>query len=434
MRRLLLATLLASLLPAAAQAADADVEALAAKVDARVQAWRRDIHQHPELGNRETRTARVVADHLKALGLEDIRTGVATTGVTAVLRGGKPGPRIALRADMDALPVTERNDLPFRSKATAQFRGETVGVMHACGHDAHTGILMGVAEALASMKAELPGEILFVFQPAEEGPPDGEEGGAEEMLRQGIFERFKPEAVFGLHVFSTLNAGQVGYRSGPTMAASDRFNIVVKGRQTHGSRPWGGVDPIVAAADVIGTAQTIVSRRQDLSRQPVVVSFGAIKGGIRYNIIPDEVELVGTIRTFDEGMRKAVFADLKNVAESVAHAHGATAVAQVPDTKGNPVTVNDPALSARVAPSLDKAVGRDNVVAMGLNMGAEDFSYYAREVPGFFFFVGATPRGKDAGTAPSNHSPEFWLDEEALKVGTRAMLQVALDYQRGAAP
>ena len=431
MRHSLLVAALLALLPCSALAADAQMEALATKVDGKVQAWRRDIHQHPELGNREVRTAKLVAEHLRALGFDDVRTGIATTGVTAVLRGGQPGPRIALRADMDALPVTERSDLPFASKATSTFRGEPVGVMHACGHDAHVGILLGVAEALASIKAELPGEILFVFQPAEEGPPDGEEGGAEEMLAQGIFDRFKPQAVFGLHVFSTLNAGQVGWRSGPAMAASDRFNIVVQGRQTHGSRPWGGVDPIVASADLIGTAQTIVSRRQDISRLPVVLSFGAIKGGIRYNIIPDAVELVGTIRTFDEGMRQAVFADLKNVAESVAKAHGATAVVKVPDTKGNPVTANDPALTARVVPSLRKAVGDANVVEMGLVMGAEDFSFYAREVPGFFFVVGATPRGQDAIKAPSNHSPEFFLDEEALKVGTRAMLQVVLDHQHG---
>ncbi|MGI8561909.1 MAG: amidohydrolase [Luteimonas sp.] len=408
-----------------------EVAAAAERLEPKVVAWRRDIHQHPELGNRETRTAKLVADHLRKLGLEDVRTGIATTGVTAVLRGGKPGPRIALRADMDALPVTERADLPFASKATTTFRGETTGVMHACGHDAHTSTLMGVAEALAAMKAELPGEVLFIFQPAEEGPPDGEEGGAEEMLAQGIFKDFKPDAVFGLHVFSTLNAGQLGYRSGPTMAASDRFNIVIQGRQTHGSRPWGGIDPIVAAADVIGTAQTIVSRRQNISKLPVVVSFGAIKGGIRYNIIPDSVELVGTIRTFDEGMRQAVFADLKNVAEKVAAAHGATAVAQVPDTKGNPVTVNDPALTARMVPSLERVAGADNVVAMDLTMGAEDFSFFAREVPGFFFFVGATPKGQDPATAPSNHSPEFFLDESALDLGLRAMLQVALDYLHG---
>jgi amidohydrolase len=408
-----------------------EVEAAAQRLQARVIDWRRDIHQHPELGNREVRTAQMVAEHLRALGLEQVRTGIATTGVTAILRGGRPGPRIALRADMDALPVTERTGLPFASKATTTFRGETTGVMHACGHDAHTATLMGVAEALAAIKAELPGEVLFIFQPAEEGPPDGEEGGAEEMLAQGIFRDFKPDAVFGLHVFSTLNAGQLGYRSGPTMAASDRFNIVVKGRQTHGSRPWGGIDPIVAAADIVGSAQTVVSRRQNISRLPVVLSFGAIKGGIRYNIIPDQVELVGTIRTFDEDMRQAVFADLRNVAEHVAAAHGATAEAQVPDTKGNPVTVNDPQLTARMVPSLERVAGADKVVAMDLTMGAEDFSFYAREVPGFFFFVGATPRGQDPLKAPSNHSPEFMLDESALDLGFRAMLQVALDYLHG---
>lgn len=414
----------------AADTARPEVVAQAAGLQSKVLAWRRDFHQNPELGNREVRTSKAVADHLRRLGLE-VRTGIATTGVVAVLKGGRPGPRIAIRADMDALPVTERNDLPFASKAKSTFRGETVGVMHACGHDAHTSILMGVAEALAAMKADLPGEVLFVFQPAEEGPPDGEEGGADEMLRQGIFRDFKPEAVFGLHVFSTLNAGQIGWRSGPAMAASDRFNIVIKGRQTHGSRPWGGIDPIVAAADVIGSAQTIVSRRQNISKLPVVVTFGAIKGGIRYNIIPDEVELIGTIRTFDEGMRQAVFKDLQNVAEHVAAAHGATAVAKIPDTKGNPVTANDPALTARMVPSLRRAVGDANVVEMDLNMGAEDFSYYAREVPGFFFFVGATPQGRDPVKAPSNHSPEFFLDESALDIGLRSMLQVTLDYLHG---
>lgn len=431
-----IALALVALAPAALHAQDAqrpEVAAAGAALQDKVLAWRRDIHQHPELGNRETRTAALVADHLRALGLEP-KTGIATTGVTAVLKGGKPGPRIALRADMDALPVTEATGLPFASKATSTFRGETVGVMHACGHDAHTSILMGVAEALVKMRDELPGEVLFIFQPAEEGPPDGEEGGAEVMLAQGIFDDFRPEAVFGLHVFSTLNAGRIGVRSGPTMAASDRFNIVVKGRQTHGSRPWGGVDPIVAAADVIGTAQTVVSRRQDISRLPVVLSFGAIKGGVRFNIIPDQVELVGTIRTFDEGMREAVFTDLKNVAEKVAAAHGATVVANVPDTVGTPVTANDPALTARMRPSLRKVVGEGGLIDMPLTMGAEDFSYYAREVPGLFFFVGATPVGQDPAKAPSNHSPEFFLDESALDVGLRAMLQLSLDYLHGAAP
>jgi amidohydrolase len=432
----LLVSALAPLPAVHAQAQDAaaqrpEVVAAARNLQADVVAWRRDIHQHPELGNRETRTSKLVADHLRALGLTP-KTGIATTGVTALLKGGKPGPRIALRADMDALPVTEKTDVPFASKATTTFRGETTGVMHACGHDAHTSVLMGVAEALVAMKEELPGEVLFIFQPAEEGPPDGEEGGAEEMLAQGVFRDFKPDAIFGLHVFSTLQAGQIGVHAGPTMAASDRFNIVVRGRQTHGSRPWGGVDPIVAAADIIGTSQTIVSRRQNISRQPVVVSFGAIKGGIRYNIIPDQVELVGTIRTFDEGMRQAVFADLKNVAEHVATAHGAAAEAKVPDTKGNPVTVNDPALTARMLPSLEKVAGKGNVVDPGLTMGAEDFSFYAKEVPGLFFFIGATPKGQDPLKAPSNHSDKFFLDESALDLGLRAMLQVALDYLHGA--
>ncbi|HST46110.1 MAG TPA: amidohydrolase [Luteimonas sp.] len=404
-----------------------DAAAAARAITPKVTAWRRDIHQHPELGNRETRTAKLVADHLRKLGLQP-KTGIATTGVTAVLKGGRPGPRIALRADMDALPVTERVDVPFASKVTTTFRGETTGVMHACGHDAHTSVLMGVAEALVAMRDDLPGEVLFVFQPAEEGPPDGEDGGAEAMLAQGIFRDFKPDAVFGLHVFSTLQAGQIGVREGPLMAASDRFNIVVKGRQTHGSRPWGGVDPIVAAADLVGSAQTIVSRRQNISKQPVVVSFGAIKGGIRYNIIPDQVELVGTIRTFDADMRTAVFADLQNVATHVAAAHGATVDAKVPDARGNPVTVNDPALTARMRPSLEKAAGAGNVVDPGLTMGAEDFAFYAGQVPSMFFFVGATPAGQDPLKAPSNHSPEFFLDESALELGVRALLQITLDY------
>jgi amidohydrolase len=417
-------------LPVSGLSAAADIEAWAKPVDGKVLNWRRDIHQFPELGNREFRTSKLVAEHLKSLGLE-VKTGVAHTGVTAILKGGKPGPRIALRADMDALPVTESSGLPFESKQTTEFRGQKTGVMHACGHDSHTAILMGVAEAMAKHKADIAGEVLFIFQPAEEGPPDGETGGADQMLAEGIFKSFKPEAVFGLHVFSTLNAGQLGYRSGPLMAASDRFNIVVKGRQTHGSRPWGGIDPIVAAAEIVTSAQSIVSRRQNLTKQPIVVSFGAINGGIRYNIIPDSVELVGTIRTFDDGMRAQAFKDLANVAEHVAAAHGATVVAKIPDTVGNPVTVNDPALTARVLPSLKKVAGAE-VVEMTLTTGAEDFAYYAKEVPGFFFFVGSTPKGVDASTAPSNHSPQFFLDESALPLGTRALLQVSMDYLNGA--
>ena len=432
MRRLLLIPVLLAASTATAQDTTTQAAKLTDAVTQQVTTWRRDIHQHPELGNREFRTSKLVAAQLRALGME-VKTDIAHTGVVGILRGGKPGPRIALRADMDALPVTEQSDLPFASKATTDFRGEKVGVMHACGHDSHTAMLMGVATALASMKKDLPGEVMFVFQPAEEGPPDGETGGASAMLAEGLFRDFKPAAVFGLHVWSSLNAGQIGYRSGPAMAASDRFHIVVKGVQTHGSRPWGGVDPIVTAADLIATAQNIVSRRIDITRQPAVLTFGAIKGGIRYNIIPEEVDLIGTIRTFDPAMRQQIFDELKNVSEHVAAANGATVITQIPDTDGTPLMANDPALTARSLPSLQRAVGAANVVEMSLITGAEDFSHYSNQVPGFYFFVGATPPGQVAAKAPSNHSPKFFLDESALAVGTRAMLQVSLDYLNGGA-
>jgi len=407
-----------------------EVAAAATELRQLVTDWRRDFHQHPELSNREERTAKVVAEELRRMGLQP-QTGIAHHGVVAVIQGGKPGPRIALRADMDALPVAERTGLPYASKATVQYRGETVGVMHACGHDAHTGILLGVARALVAMKDDLPGEVMLIFQPAEEGPPPGEDGGAQMMLDEGIFDGFQPQAVFGLHVFSTVQAGQIAVRGGPLMAASDRFGIKVIGRQTHGSRPWGGIDPIVAAADVIGTAQTIVSRRTDVAKLPAVVTFGAIKGGIRYNIIPDEVEMVGTIRTFDAGMRDKIFADLRNVSEHVAAAHGARVEIRLPEGEGNPATINDPALTARMLPSLQAVVGAQNVFEPPLQMGSEDFSLYGQKAPAMFFFVGSTAPGLDPATAPSNHSPEFVLDETALDVGFRALLQVSLDYLHG---
>jgi len=425
---LLSALLLASpALAAAAPAERPEVTAAAARLQAQVVEWRRDFHQHPELSNREERTAAKVAEQLRAMGLKP-KTGIAHHGVVAIIKGGKPGPRIALRADMDALPVTEQTGLPFASKATSTYRGEPVGVMHACGHDAHTATLLGVADALVKMKANLPGEVMLIFQPSEEGAPAPEEGGASLMLKEGLFADFKPDAVFGLHVFSSVQAGQIAVRSGPLMAASDRFGIKVIGRQTHGSAPWNGVDPIVATADLVGTAQTIVSRRSNISRQPAVVSFGAIKGGIRYNIIPDEVEMVGTIRTFDEGMRQQIFADLRNVAEHTAAAHGAKAQTEIYEAEGNPATVNDPALTARMLPSLQAVVGEANVYEPPLQMGAEDFSLYAQQVPGMFFFVGATSEGIDPATAPANHSPKFLLDEKALDVGLRALLQVSLDF------
>lgn len=418
-------------LAAATPAERPEVTAAATRLNARVIDWRRDFHQHPELSNREERTAAKVAEQLRAMGLKP-KTGIAHHGVVAIIKGAKPGPRIALRADMDALPVTEQTGLPFASKATSTYRGETVGVMHACGHDAHTATLLGVADALVKMRENLPGEVMLIFQPAEEGAPPPEEGGAALMLKEGLFADFKPEAVFGLHVFSSVPAGQIAVRGGPLMAASDRFGIKVIGRQTHGSAPWNGVDPIVATADLVGTAQTIVSRRANLSKQPAVLTFGAIKGGIRYNIIPDEVEMVGTIRTFDEGMRQQIFADLRNVAEHTAAAHGAKAQTEIYESEGNPATVNDPALTARMLPSLRAVVGEANVYEPPLQMGAEDFSLYAKEVPGLFFFVGATGEGIDPATAPANHSPKFLLDEKALDVGLRALLQVSLDYLNGA--
>jgi amidohydrolase len=426
-RALVAALLLALALPAAAQQPDA--AALAGDVADEVLAWRRDIHEHPELGNRETRTAALVAKQLQSLGLE-VRTGVAHTGVVAVLKGGRPGPRIALRADMDALPVTERGNLPFASKARGTFNGQDVGVMHACGHDAHTAILLGVATALAKVRDTLPGEVVFVFQPSEEGPPEGETGGARQMLAEGLFAT-KPDAMLGLHVFSNVQAGKIAVRSGPEMAASDRFKITVRGKQTHGSRPWLGIDPVLAAAEIVTSAQSIVSRRTNIARLPAVVTFAAIHGGARYNIVPDEVEMIGTIRTFDETVRSAIHADLENVAEHVAAAHGATVVAQVPDQAGNPVLVNDPALTARLRPSLEKAAGPGNVYEPPLEMGAEDYALFAQQVPSMYFFVGATPVGKDPATAPSNHSPDFFLDESALELGTRAMLQATLDFLHG---
>ena len=305
--------------------------------------------------------------------------------------------------------------------------------MHACGHDAHTAILMGVADALVAMRKDLRGRVLLVFQPAEEGAPRGERGGAPLMLAEGVFTDFKPEAVFGLHVFSTLPAGTIGYRKGPFMAASDFFSVKVTGRQTHGSRPWGGVDPIVAGADVIGTLQSVVSRRTDVSALPAVVTIGSIHGGIRNNIIPDEVSMLGTLRTFDDAQRRRIIGDMRNVVESVARAHGAKGELDIGEEAGNPVTYNNPELTTRILPSLAAAAGPGKLVETTLIMGAEDFSYFARAVPGVFFFVGSTEPGVDPASAPSNHSPLFKLDESALDLGLRALLQLVLDYP-GSAP
>jgi len=396
---------------------------LAADVEAKVLDWRHDLHQHPELSNREFRTAKLVAEHLKSLGME-VHTGMAHTGVVALLKGGKPGPLIALRADMDALPVTEKVDLPFASKATDSYRGQSVGVMHACGHDTHVAMLLGVADSLARMRQDLAGEVMFVFQPAEEGAPAGEDGGAELLLKQGLFKERKPQAVFGMHVTSNLPVGTIGVRPGSAMASEDSFTIKIKGRQTHGSRPWNGVDPIVAAAQVINSVQTIVSRRVDVTKAPAVVSVGAINGGIRSNIIPDEVELIGTIRSFDQDMRAHIKTLLADTAASSAQALGASAETSI--EQGYPVLVNDPGLVSKMRPVLASVVGQDKLVEPGLITGAEDFAFYAQQTPGMFFFLGITPPGKDPALVASNHSPEFFVDESALKTGVEAMTSVAL--------
>lgn len=414
-----------------AHAQDATATDALQRLQPKIVEWRRDIHQHPELGNHEVRTAKLVADQLRALGLEP-RTGIATTGVIAILKGGKPGPRIAIRADMDALPVTEQTGLAFASKVSGDYRGQPVGVMHACGHDAHVAILLGVASALVAIKDELPGEVMFVFQPSEEGPPvAGEDFGASLMLKQGIFKDFKPDAVFGLHVWAGLAVGKIGYRSGPVMASADEWTLTVRGKQTHGSRPWDGVDPITIGAQILLGTQSIIARQVNIAATPVVLTAGQFQSGVRFNIIPDEAKLVGTLRTFDPRVREDVIARFRRTAEDFAHAGGGSAELQVANNA--PATINDPTLAQRLRPSLETAIGADNVTEMPLTTVAEDFSQYARQVPGFFFFVGSTAAGIDPATAPINHSPQFVLDEQSLQVGSRAMLQVALDYLHGQA-
>jgi amidohydrolase len=392
--------------------------------------WRRDLHQHPELSNHEVRTAKIVADELKKLGY-DVHAGIAHTGVVGILKGGKPGPKLAIRADMDGLPVTEQVDLPFASKAKGQYQGREVGIMHACGHDAHTAMLLGLAEIFAKMKKELPGEVMLIFQPAEEGNAPGEEGGAPLMVKEGVFKDFKPDAVFGMHVVSTLNVGTVGVRAGAAMAGSDSFRITVHGKQAHGATPWKGIDPIVTAAEIITMSQTIVSRQLDINKQPAVVTFGTFNGGQRFNIVPETAELAGTIRTFDDGMRQQIIDSLKTIAEHVAAANGATVETQIPSADSRtPVNYNDPALTGRVRVSLEKAFGKDKVIESERWTASEDFPYFGKSIPApsVYFFVGATPVGQDAIAAPTNHSPKFFLDEAALTIGTTAMLQASLDY------
>jgi amidohydrolase len=429
-RTLGLCTLLiaGSALPLAARA-----QTLSQEIDRRVEAvmpkvvaWRRDIHQHPELGFHETRTAQLVAAHLRQLGLE-VRTPVGRTGVVGVLRGGRPGPVVALRADMDALPVTELVDLPFKSIVRTQYDGQEVGVMHACGHDNHVAILMGVAEVLAGVRARLPGTVVFLFQPNEEGLP-GEPQGAVAMIEDGALADPAPQAVFGLHVWPEP-VGTIAYRAGPFMAASDPLAIVVRGRQTHGALPWGGVDPIVVAARIVLALQTIPSRQVDVTKGPVIVTVGSIQGGNRGNIIPDSVVMQGTVRTFDEGVRAQVKELIRRTVDEVAKSAGATAAASF--EPGLPVTINDTALTRRMLPTLVRVAGAANVRESGLNTPAEDFAFYQQRVPGMYFFLGIVPAGQDPATAPRNHSPHFFADEAALPVGVKALAHLAVDYLSG---
>lgn len=388
--------------------------------------WRRDFHQHPELGMQETRTSKIIADHLRALGME-VQVGVpgAATAVVGVLKGGKPGPVVALRADMDGLPVTEQVDLPFKSTAKAQWNGVETGVMHACGHDNHMAILLGAATALAGMKADLPGTVKFLFQPAEEGP-----GGAEPMVKAGVLKSPDVNAVFGLHVFP-FPAGHIVYRSGPLMASADEFTITITGRQTHGAVPWGGVDPIVIGAQIVTGFQSIVSRQVNIAEAPAVVTVGKFAGGNRSNIIPDTVELVGTIRAFDEGERTKIRQRVRDIAVKYAEASGATA--KVEFGLGYPVTKNDPALTERMVPTLKRVAGEAQVRVGALTGTAEDFSYFQQDVPGLFFFLGVTPPSQDASKAALNHSPLFFADETALPVGVRALTHLTIDYLFGGA-
>lgn len=402
------------------------IDQAAAAIEDQVIAWRRDIHQHPELGNREFRTAGIVADHLRSLGIE-VRTEVAHSGVVGVLKGTKPGKVVALRADMDALPVTEQTGLPFASKETTVYNGKETGVMHACGHDAHVAVLMGVAEILAGMRENLQGTVKFIFQPAEEGPPEDEDGGARMMVAEGALDDPRPEAIFGLHV-GPRDYKTIGYASGPLLSSSDRMRIRVVGRQTHGASPWRGIDPVVVAAQIIMGLQTIHSRQIDV-REPHVISVGMVQGGVRFNIIPDEVDLIGTVRTQSEDVRADVHERIVRTAQKIAESAGATA--EVSFSQPIPVTVNDPALTEKMLPTLERVAGAGNVQATAAVMGYEDFSYFAQEVPGLFFFLGTRAPDMPQSEAAPNHSPLFVVEESALILGVRALANLTVDFLAG---
>lgn len=385
--------------------------------------WRRDIHQNPELSNREFKTAEKIANHLKSLGIT-VQTNVAHTGVVGILKGKKPGKVVALRADIDALPVTERSDLPFKSNVTAEFLGEKVGVMHACGHDAHTAILMGVAEVLSKKKDKIKGTVKFIFQPAEEGPPPGEEGGATLMIKEGVLENPKVDVIFGLHIRSQIPAGVIRYKSGGAMAAAQSFTIKVKGKQTHGSQPWSGVDPILISAKIIDGLQTIISREVELTKEAAIITVGKIKSGIRFNIIPENAEMIGTIRTLDYAMKEKVNKRMYEMVPNIAKAYGGEATIEIKDATD--ITYNDPELVKQMLPALEKVAGTENVLSQKAVTIAEDFSYFQREVPGFFFFLGGMTPGNTESFP--HHTPDFLIDESGLLLGVKALTEMSIDY------
>lgn len=408
---------------ASAQPAGTQVDAAIAAVLPRMIAWRRDFHEHPELSYEEVRTARIVAQHLRGLRME-VRTGVAETGVVGVLRGARPGPVIALRADMDALPVTEEVDLPFASRVRATYNGQEVGVMHACGHDTHVAVLMAAAQVLAAQREQLAGTIIFVFQPSEEGAPPGGLGGARRMIAENAFGDLEPEAIYGLHAWPAAS-GTVTIAAGPFMAGSDRLTITVNGSQTHGAQPHRGVDPIVISSQIVNALQTIPSRQMDAVRSPVIVTIGSIHGGVRYNIIPDEVRMEGTVRYLNPETRDDLYARIRRTVAEIAESAGATAEVSI-DSNAIPV-VNPPELTARTRSALERALGAENVITDQPNMVAEDFAYFQQEVPGFFFFYGVNPPGVTPADAAPNHSPRFFVHEPAMETALRAMVGIALD-------
>jgi amidohydrolase len=403
------------------------VSTAADKVEPKVIAWRHDIHQNPELGNREVRTAALVAKHLETLGME-VRTNVAVTGVVGILKGGKPGPVVALRADMDALPVEERTNVPYASKAKGIYNGQETYVMHACGHDGHVAVLMGVAEILAGLKKDLKGTVVFIFQPAEEGVPKGEEGGAELMVKEGVLDNPKVEVIFGLHINAQLEVGTITYRPGGMFAGVDDMKITVKGKPSHGAEPWASVDPIVVSAQIINVLQTVVSRNVNITRNPAVVTIGAIHGGNRSNIISEQVEMLGTVRTLSDSDRELVLKRIRQLVEKTAEGAGATAVVELPYSASYPVTFNDEALTAAMLPSLQRSAGVSNVILVPAETGAEDFSFFAQKVPGFYFYIGGLPKGKDPATSAPHHTPEFFVDDSGLKTGVIALSNLVFDY------